>query len=526
MVNGGLLMKRSGIGGERLQSDAASGNGERGVHQDELMRILSLSPRELEEQARAEQEADASRRAANGSSSTARTGNAAMPRPASELDGQERRNISRRGFITGAAAGLAAATAGIAATKIAGGIASDRGGNNGGNVSERDLDNAFGETEKYHTLRDTFAHIDNERFDEDPGRIFNDIDAIGSHLKAWEAGEREGNERKRHWVAYNIDLQNNPEFTNRYAEAFNGLQTADDHGAFYEHIVFTSRPVAAAELIALKHPEFANLSLEQAENKLREISDERPDDALVYKEWLESRYTQTEYKFVDIPKGVFHNLGIEDRNAEHGMFTTCDASEILRNDKNQLVEATTTLDDGTKVTRYINPVCTNILNVIKINGKTYTISEDKPPTPTTPDNPPDTPDNPPDTPDNPPDTPDEPSDAKNPEAIEQNMQTGDETSNWVEPSDSGEVSSRPDTSQDSYIAEQNYYEPSEPTYAADQTYATHETYTPEQQQAQEVAAQEMAAQNAADAAAQEMASQAQQNAQMTDAEAADWFNSL
>lgn len=319
-----------------------------------------------------------------------------------ERNEQKKGGISRRNFLLGAAAlgltGVGVALAGRAAG--ARGAELDGSTSSEGNVDPDTL-NGIGETDKYSTIREVFSHIDEERFANDEGLILNDTGTVGGHLKAWEAGQEAGNERMMHWVAYKKDLLSNPDFLDKYAgDSFEGLSSADDYGAFYEHIAYTTRPVAAADLIALRHPEFAGLSLEEAESKLKGLNDYSPDEAASYKKWLQGQYAsgKTEYKFVDILDGNYLNLGIVDKNAEHGMFTECDAAEILRDEKNQLVEATTSLGNGVQVTRYINPVCMNILNKIKINGKTFIISENEPPKgqpdePKTPDNP-ETPDDP------------------------------------------------------------------------------------------------------------------------------------
>lgn len=189
--------------------------------------------------------------------------------------------------------------------------------------------------------------------------------------------------------------------------------------------------------------------------------------------------------------------------------------------------------------------CLQVVNRVESNTHLYngmekitenppTKTPDKPTTPTTPT----TPDKP-----NKPDTPKE-DDSKNAEAIKRNMQTGDETSNRVEPRDSGELTERPDTSQDSYQAEQDYQsqtvaeargQNSESANGgtvgdiidqADQTYADHQNYTPEQQAESQQQAQAQAAQNAANQAAAQAQAQAGQNAGMSDAEAAEWFAEL
>ena len=107
----------------------------------------------------------------------------------------------------------------------------------------------------------------------------------------------------------------------------------------------------------------------------------------------------------------------------------------------------------------------------------------------------------------------------------------------------GELSERPDTSRDSYQDELNYAqqqrEEARNTQSeserggtvgdiidnADTTYADHGNYTEDQRKAQEQEADAQITQEEADAAADQMKAEADQNAGMSDDEAAEWFNS-
>ena len=327
------------------------------------------------------------------------------------VSGHPEKNMARRTFL--ALGGTALAGTGLVA--LGRGIVSRESSetSNAASVSGDELDSTTGETEKASSLKEAFTIYDNRRFENGEGQKLNDPDTVGGHAKAWDAGEREGNERTRHWVAYKDDLLENQEFLDLLGGKFEGLKTADDYGDFFNHITLTTRPVAAAELSALRHPEFANLSLEDAEEKLRNSSEDEIEE---YSNWLDKRHEETQFKFVDIPDGEFKNLGIADKDAEHGMFTICEDEQILRDEYGHLVEATTTTPDGSKVTRFINPVCMNVLNEIKIDGKTFIVSENEPPTLKDPGNP-DKP-NDPDKPKDPEDP--EPKDYENMERIDSN----------------------------------------------------------------------------------------------------------
>ncbi len=138
-----------------------------------------------------------------------------------------------------------------------------------------------------------------------------------------------------------------------------------------------------------------------------------------------------------------------------------------------------------------------------------------------------------------PEIPTEPDDSKNANAIWENM----DHQGRLTQKGPGELSERPDTSRDSYQAELDYKEQQKDEARntvseskqgvtvgdiinnADQTYANHGNYTEEQQQAQAQQTKAEESQKAADNAAYEMQYTAQQNSQMSDAEAAEWFNS-
>lgn len=270
-----------------------------------------------------------------------------------------------------------------------------------------ETDTNVGEKEKFPTVREALAYVDKKRFDGaegDEGRILNDPDTVGGHLKAVEAGEREGNERTKYWVAYNKDLLTNPEFKDHLSkEKFDGLETADDYGAFFEHITRTTLSVAAAELVAMEHPDFSGDSVKDAEEKLARILSEADDPvekAKEYSNWLQGHYSdgKTKYEFVDIENKEYWNMGIETRDGQHSIFTMVSPEEILHNEKGQLVKITTTLGSGDKVIRYMNPVCTNLMRDVYYNDNPNPVLIDQPNRdprdPGGPDNPPNNPNDP------------------------------------------------------------------------------------------------------------------------------------
>lgn len=157
--------------------------------------------------------------------------------------------------------------------------------------------------------------------------------------------------------------------------------------------------------------------------------------------------------------------------------------------------------------------CMQIVNKIGSNSKIY---KDMP----------EITNNPPVSPDKTPDAPTQ-DDSKNAAAIEKNMQTHDETSNRVAPRGPGELTNRPDTSQNSYQREQESAPPvNKSSQQADGTYANHENYFPSQKALDDLLRTGQVQQSAADKAAEQTKSQAEKNATMSDQEAAEWFNNL
>lgn len=138
-----------------------------------------------------------------------------------------------------------------------------------------------------------------------------------------------------------------------------------------------------------------------------------------------------------------------------------------------------------------------------------------------------------------PEQPTEPDDSKNADAIRKNM----DHNGRVKPMGSGELSDRPDTSQNSYQAELDYTAQlkdnarkadSESKYGetvgdiinnSDQTFANHGNFTEDQIQAKAQQAEAKASQAAADAKAKQMEFEVKQFESLDDAGAADWFNS-
>ena len=327
-----------------------------------------------------------------------------------ESQGARERNLSRRGFLAGAAAMAAVAGGTAIASQFFGrSDGSNESAHDGGNVSPDDLNSEDNyEADRFTTVRGTLEYIDRKAFTEDQGKIFHNPQTSGGHFYAYENGEE-----TEHWVGFHEELKNDSEFLDHFAgDSYNGLATEDDYGAFFEHLSRNTIPVIAAELIALRHPDFADLTMRDVEQKLLSNQAEAPENNESLLEWLKGQHSNTNYEFVPIPQNeVIMNMGILDPGvAEHGRFIQYNTDELLRDEHNHLVQATTVLENGTTVTRWINPVCMNLLNKIKYE------EPGNPPTETTiitPDDDP-TPETPPETP------PDQPKDAENLSRIDEN----------------------------------------------------------------------------------------------------------
>jgi len=304
--------------------------------------------------------------------------------------------------------------------------------------------------------------------------------------------------------------------------------TPEERGIISEYINKSMKYPAAATLINHGHPDFAGLSQIEAENKIAHATDQEKQG---YQDWLQNEFNHSTYH-IEEGKGTMVNHGvIEGTDGRHSTYSETDLTGV------KILVRTTVQEDGTTVVDYEKDDCANWLYTVVTHSDGSVVVIVPPPSPDTPVNPP-TPDNPTPTPEPTP-TPTPPDDSKNAAAIEKNMQTGNETSNRVAPRGPGEVTSRPDTSQDSYQAEQDYQRQTvedarnqesgsanggtvgDIIEGADQTYSEHQTYTSEQRATQQ---QEQQAQVAQDQASQNEITES--NANMSDAEAAEWLNSL
>ena len=285
------------------------------------------------------------------------------PNSAQGAERGKEKNLSRRGFMALAAGATLLGVGGMAVKNaFQQGTPEDLSeelNEYGPSDNSETTDNH--ESEKFSTIREALVYIDNMAFNNDSGLIFKNVRALGCHYAAYENGEE-------HWVGYPDELKNNQELSQYLVDDnYEGLKSADEYGAHFEHLARNVAPVAAAELIALRHPDFANLTLREAEQRLLQSQEESPEDNESLLEWLMGQYKNTQYEFVPIPQNEpIMNMGILDPGtANHGRFIQYNTDELLRDEGNHLVQATTTLEDGTKVTRYVNPVCMNLLNKIE-----------------------------------------------------------------------------------------------------------------------------------------------------------------
>lgn len=266
------------------------------------------------------------------------------------------------------------------------------------------------------------------------------------------------------------------------------------------------------------------------------------EERLAHEEWIEQVFENSTFKRAQTTFSKLHMYGNEKKTGKDG--------EVLGNMTNgdsklrDVIEQTyTDPKTGVEITVEWQEECFNLGQTAKIKKKDgtvyYVTVPDKPDTPTTiTETPPEDPVNPPAKPPvNPPVNPPS-SDAKSAEAIENNMQTGPETNNYVTPTGPGNIESRPDTSSNSYqnevnyqqeTAEQTYSAPSESEqydtigdaiWSADQTYSDHVTYT------EPIDLQALTEQQAADDAAEAIKQEAEEKSKISDSDAADWFNSL
>jgi hypothetical protein len=269
------------------------------------------------------------------------------------------------------------------------------------------------------------------------------------------------------------------------------------------------------------------------------------EERLAHEAWLKDVFENSTFKETTINNSDMHLYGNEKDIREDGNVR----GVIAKGDTKQrdvIEQVYVNPKDGSEMTFYWQEKCHNLHMVAKYKtkeGKIVTVTLIPETSTTTTTNPGPTPGPKPTPGPNPGPTP-EYDDSKNSEAIEQNMQTHEETNNYVAPTGPGEVETRPDTSTNSYEDEQQYQigtteqawsAPSESAYYetvgdvignADQTLADHTNYTPEQVSENNAAAQAQAAQEAANREAEQIKAEAESNKDMSDSEAADWYNNL
>lgn len=290
-----------------------------------------------------------------------------------------RRKISRRGFLGLVAALLATARGVSAFSKVLG---SDQApstdnetdtGDDGPSVDSGESSPYQGEvSNKLNDVRGALEAIDAEDFREDKFLAFNHPETVGGHNFAIQAAQESGDYSIAHWVAYPKNLGDESRFTDYFDNFENLGKNPDNYGAFFEHIGRTHRPVSAALGVAYGHPDFQGLSIREAEDKLRQITDEGDDYKIEeYLGWLKSQHKNTTYEWEKQGNRTLQNLGITDGPDKNGQadITTYTTGALINYNGGYLVKATTIQDDGSKIVMYINPICCNLLRDIKRNGE-------------------------------------------------------------------------------------------------------------------------------------------------------------
>ena len=162
--------------------------------------------------------------------------------------------------------------------------------------------------------------------------------------------------------------------------------TAEERGVVDEYMTYSMRYPAAAQAIAYEIEGFDGLSINEAEDKIANMSDEEKAE---FQKELQKIYENSEYSFVD-GQGVMENHGVaEVDGVRHSFGVESDLTGV------QLIKRTTKLEDGSTAYTYIKEDCNNFIFVIEKENPdgtitTTTITVDTPNTPDTPD----TPDNP------------------------------------------------------------------------------------------------------------------------------------
>lgn len=317
--------------------------------------------------------------------------------------------------------------------------------------------------------------------------------------------------------------------------------TPEQWGQAMEYMSFSQNISAGPIAYIFNFPVAQGKTYKEFEDSIKDLSDDEKESLT---KDIKAVNDDTKYT-IETGNGVVTNQYAEkDENGEvHSTFNEKDVTgKKLLAAKTTLAEPGKALDGsvlpaGTDVLRYYDLDCGNLNMII------YLIPNEAPIVYlfSNPQQPIDTPSIIPTNPENPTPTPTPtPDDSKNSDAIYQNMQTGDETSNYVTPSGPGSQTSRPDTTHNSYEEE---HKPSSPESTgtgssasetgqsvqdiinnANQDYSGHQTYTKDQDKQNQAAAEAAKAQAAADAAAAAAEREAEANAKMTDDAAADWFN--
>ncbi len=306
--------------------------------------------------------------------------------------------------------------------------------------------------------------------------------------------------------------------------------TAEEYGAVYKFLAYSMAPVAAGAIVERNVPGFENLTINEIEEKIYGMNvAEKADFQKELSKILDS--AKFSYKMVS---GNYFNQGDTPSDKVNRYFSYF--AEVKR-DNYRLVMVETPFDGGVKYS-FFDPSCGNLQDLIisvDENGEVtdaqiVTTKIDPSPEPTPKDS-------------TDPEKPEKPGtptdDSKNADAIRRNM----DHEGRVKPMDSGDLSERPDTSRDSYQDElRNAEEAKEKARSeksesegggtigdaidnSDQTYANHGNYTQEQLREKDRQAEAEARQEEADVVAEQMKGEAEQKANMSEADTAQWFNS-
>lgn len=271
------------------------------------------------------------------------------------------------------------------------------------------------------------------------------------------------------------------------------------------------------------------------------------EERLAHEAWLKDVFENSTFKETTINNSELHLYGNEKDIREDGNIRGIIAKGDTKQ-RNVIEQVYTNPEDGSEMTFFWQEECHNLFPRVihkTKEGKTTTVTlipETSTTTTTNPGPAPGPKPTPRPTPEITP-TP-EYDDTKNSEAIGQNMQTHEETNNYVAPTGPGEVEARPDTSTNSYEDEQQYQigtteqawsAPSESAYYetvgevienADQTLADHTNYTPEQVQEKVVEQQNQSIQTQSNNNEITSSPISGTSEDEKKAEASDWYNNL